>query len=406
MNPNKAALNQLRIERTADRGGVSWGPFIAVAIVATLAAGGAYVWFNRPQVAVVKTAIVRTAQSSRGGGALLNASGYVTARRAATVSSKVTGKVLEVLVEEGAYVEEQQVLARLDASNVQRSLELAEAQLGAARAALGETEAQLAFAMREVERYTRLTRNRSASALELDRAETEADALQARLERQTAEVAVAERQVALWRQQIEDAIIRAPFAGVVTAKNAQPGEMISPMSVGGFTRTGICTIVDMDSLEIEVDVNESYINRVHPDQPVEATLDAYPDWRIPARVIAIIPTADRQKATVQVRIGFERSDARILPEMSVKVAFQDAAVEAEPTAQSNPTIPQGAVRERDGRTIVWLARDGVVERRAVQVGEARGDEVEIVAGLSSGERVVIDGVEDLSDGARVREVRQ
>ena len=215
---------------------------------------------------------------------------------------------------------------------------------------------------------------------------------------------MADRQIAYWKQQFDDNTIRAPFAGIVTSKNAQPGEMISPMSVGGFTRTGICTIVDMSSLEIEVDVNESYINRVGSGQPVEATLDSYPEWHIPAKVIAIIPTADRQKATVKVRVGFEKLDSRVLPDMGVKVAFQSTG-EGQ-AASRNMVVPKTAVRQRDGRDLVWVVREGRVERRAVTVGTARGDEVTIAAGLSGGDRVMVEGPDNLADGTKVTETKR
>ncbi len=400
MTPDKTTLDELRIDRTASHRRGSKTVLIIIALILLVVAGGLYLWLNRPKVPVVRTVVVREAASG-GDKTVLNASGYVTARREATVSSKVTGKVLEVLVEEGMKVEAGQVLARIDSSNVEKSLHLAEAQLESVRKALGETRAQLDHAQREVRRLSRLAAGQSASTVELDQAETQAKALQARLEKQTADIAVSEREVALWKQQIDDAIIRAPFGGVVTTKNAQPGEMISPMSVGGFTRTGICTIVDMSSLEIEVDVSESYINRVEPGQPVEATLDSYPDWRIPAKVIAIIPTADRQKATVKVRVGFEKLDQRILPDMSVKVAFQSAG-DTQP-AQRSPIIPRSAIRQSDGKDVVWLVRDGRVERRAVKVGETRGDEMTVVAGLDGGERVVVEGADDLTEGVKVRE---
>src|SRR5207237_800120 len=151
----------------------------------------------------------------------------------------------------------------------------------------------------------------------------------------------------------------------VTSKNAQPGEMISPLSAGGaFTRTGICTIVDMESLEVEVDVNESYINRVQGGQPVEATLDAYQEWKIPCKVIAIIPTADRQKSTVKVRVGFDKLDPRILPEMSIKVAFREA-VTGGSAASRGVAVPKAAIQQRDGRDVVLVVQNGVAERRAV-----------------------------------------
>ena len=400
MSPDKQTLDELRIDRAPARKGKS--PVVLIILLLILAALAAAViwWFNRPRPAIVRTLLVQQ-PGSMGERTLLNASGYVAARREATVSSKVTGKVMEVLVEEGMKVEVGQVLARLDSSNVEKSLQLAEAQAESVRKTLDETKANLEQAEREFRRVTQLAENKIASPSEVDRVESEAKALKARLARQQADVSVSEREVALWKQQLDDTIIRAPFTGIVTSKNAQPGEMISPMSAGGFTRTGICTLVDMSSLEIEVDVNESFINRVQPGQPVEATLDSYPEWQIPAKVIAIIPTADRQKATVKVRVGFEKLDPRMLPDMRVKVAFQSAG-EAK-TAPRHMTIPKSAVRQHDGRNIVWIVRDGRVERRAVTVGVSRGEEVTIAAGLNGGEKVVIDGSDKLIDGGRVTE---
>jgi RND family efflux transporter MFP subunit len=356
-------------------------------------------WWMRPKPLVVPLATAREIVSG-GNRTLLNASGYVTARRDATVSSKVTGLVMEILVEEGMRVIAGQVLARLDASNIEASLRLAEARSASVRTAVGETRASLELAERELERVRRLSAAKVVSESEIDRASAEASVLRARLERQSAEIVVAEREAAVWRQQFEDTVIRAPFDGIVTSKNAQPGEIISPMSAGGgFTRTGICTIVDMGSLEVEVDVNESYINRVTPGQPVVATLDSYPDWPIPAKVIAIIPTADRQKATVRVRVGFDALDPRILPDMSLKVAFQSTESGAAP--KRAVALPREAVRRIDGRDIVWVVRDGTVERRAVTVEDTRGEEVTLAAGLAAGETVVLAGPAELADGMRV-----
>jgi HlyD family secretion protein len=403
MSPDKQTLDDLRI----DRGGASRRRFpmtlLLLVLLVGAAAAAAVWWFTRPKVPTVRTVAVHEAKSSSGGGTLLNGSGYVTARRQATVSSKITGKVVEVLVEEGMKVEAGQILARLDASNVEKSLHLAEAQLHSAKKALNETRANLEKAQRELQRTIQLAKEKVASASELDRVDAEAKSLEARLERQQADVAVAEREVNLWNQQIDDTVIRAPFSGIVTSKNAQPGEMISPMSVGGFTRTGICTIVDMSSLEIEVEVNESYINRVQSGAPVEATLDSYPDWRIPAKVIAIIPTADRQKATVKVRVGFEKLDPRILPDMSVKVAFLSSGETK--TMQRGITIPKAAVRQRDGRDMVWVIRDGRAERRAITIATTQADEVVVAAGLSGGERIAIEGADQLVDGSKVKEAK-
>jgi RND family efflux transporter MFP subunit len=404
MSPDKQTLDALRINRVeAPRARIS--PVMVVIVLAILALGGGVTWWaSRPDPIVIKTAVAQESSSGGGDRTLLNASGYVTARREATVSSKVTGKVVEVPIEEGMRVEAGQLIAKLDASNIEKSLHLAEAQLESARRAVGETQANLTFADHEVERITKMVQQNAESQTTLDRAITEAKALRARLEKQQAEIEVSTREVAVWNQQIEDMIIRAPFAGIVTTKNAQPGEMISPMSVGGFTRTGICTIVDMNSLEIEVDVSESFINRVQSAQPVQATLDSYPNWQIPGKVIAIIPTADRQKATVKVRVGFDKLDPRILPDMSVKVAFLSAGEVTK--GQRIVTIPKAALRSSDGKDIVWIARDGKVERRAVNVDMTVGDTVTLSAGVSGGERVIVEGHDKLRDGASVTEKNQ
>jgi len=396
-------LDSLRIDRDSApaqrRGWLTPLIFLAVAAVGV----GLWFWRQMPRPAEVRTVPVRALNAEQGASrTLLNASGYVEARRAATVSSKVTGKVVEVLIEEGMKVDAGQVLARLDDSNIKESLLIAEAQLESARKVVDETRPNLRFAIAEKKRFTDLVATQAASQSDYNRAETQAQALEATLARQESDVKVAERQVSSWKQQMDDNIIRAPFAGVITTKDSQPGEMISPVSAGGgFTRTGICTIVDMSSLEIEVDVSESYINRVQSDQRVEATLDAYGDWRIPAKVIAIIPAADRQKATVKVRIGFERLDPRILPDMGVKVAFLSVAEEKSTTPQRQFIVPTAAVQKVDGREVVWVVKDRKVERRAVAVAQVTGDEATLSAGLFAGETVVIQTSQALSDGVKV-----
>jgi RND family efflux transporter MFP subunit len=407
MNSPKPTLDDLRIDRSQAPNSRA-GSRVLVAVVCLLLLAGAVAWWLlRPHAIPVQTALAQEAQSSKPiEKTVLNASGYVTARRSSTVSSKVTGKVVEVLVEEGTAVKEEQVLARLDDTNVKASLRLAEAQLESSRRALAETKARLKEAELTLQRTTDLAKSKISAQADLDHAEADQTALTAKLEAQTADVTVAERQVAAWQQQMEDMIIRAPFAGIVTTKNAQPGEMISPMSAGGYTRTGICTMVDMQSLEIEIDVNESYINRVEPGQPVEATLDAYSDWKIPCKVIAIIPTADRQKSTVKVRVGFDKLDPRILPEMGVKVAFHEAAA-ASPAAsrQVAVRIPKAALQQDDGRDIVMVVQNGRAERRAVMVNQSNGEELVLGGGLTAGERVVVGAPKGLADGARVRIAR-
>ncbi len=401
MSSQKSSLDALRIDRPAipaERRGRAWLWWLL--ILGVLAGAAYFFWSQRTGLPVVTTAVVEESSSVGGMRAtLLNASGYVTARRSATVSSKVTGKVVEVLVDEGMEVKEGQVLARLDASNVEASLRYAEAQLEATRRALAETKSNRDLAEKELARLTGLSDAGAASRADYDRADAHARAMAARLEKQAADVLVAKADVAQWQQQVADNTILAPFGGIVTSKNAQPGEMISPMSVGGFTRTGICTIVDMDSLEIEVDVNESYINRVQAGQRVEATLDSYPEWKIPAKVIAIIPTADRQKATVKVRVAFDELDPRILPDMAVKVAFQSD--ETAPAGKSL-RIPKSAVKDDEGQDIVWVLAGDKVERRAIAISHSSGDTSSVSAGLSPGETIVIESTAALEDGRRVK----
>jgi RND family efflux transporter MFP subunit len=405
MSSDRGALDRLKIDRTQPAPASRSGWLLALAILVAIG-GVAWWWMHRAPAIEVATATVREQAAGGGdsaGATLLNASGYVTARRAATVSAKVTGKVTEVLVEEGMSVNAGAVLARLDDANVQAGLHLAEARVVSTRRIMEETEPTLAFARLELERFTKLKSSNVSSQQELAKAESEVRMLEARMARQAAEVVEAERQVDEWKQQVADTTVRAPFSGVITTKDAQPGEMISPMSSGGFTRTGICTVVDMSSLEIEVDVNESYINRVRPGLPAVATLDAYPDWRISCKVIAIIPTADRQKATVKVRIGFDQPDPRVLPEMGVKVAFQSAvpAATASSAASRKLVVPEAAVRQADGRSIVWVVKEGRVERRAVSVSHTAGGEAALSAGLNLGETVVLDPPAILTDSARV-----
>ena len=396
---DKAALDGLRIDRPHEetRRRVAWWIVLPIAIVALALAGWLFTRGSRKKVTVAPAQAV--AGQTRG--SILNASGYVTARRQATVSSKVTGKVIAVFIEEGMHVKAGQELARLDAAFASKGLALSQAEANAARSALEETRVRIREAQLDYDRAARLTSSEISSRADLDRARAQLDATRARLAAQTDQLATAQRQVELQRQNVEDTIIRAPFEGVVVSKDAQPGEMISPVSAGGgFTRTGICTIVDMDSLEIEVDVNEAYINRVHPNQRVEAVLDAYPDWKIPAHVITAVPTADRQKATVKVRIAFDQKDARILPDMGVKVSF----ITNEPAAAASQTIevPKAAVRRDGEQDIVFVVRDGKAERRAVKVLSAEGDKARLASGVAEGESVIVEGPADLKDGDGVK----
>jgi RND family efflux transporter MFP subunit len=397
-------LSALKIDRPVEEPGAARRVVVWVLLLAVLAgaAGAAWWWLTRERPAEVQVAQV-TVRAAGTQAAVLNASGYVTARRRATVSSKITGKVVEVNVEEGMAVREGQVLARLDDSAYRAAMGLAEAQVEAARRAVRENEVRLAEAQLTLKRLSDLLKDGIVTQADVDAARANVDSNQARIVLVNQQVAVAEQQVKLQQTDLDNTIIRAPFSGVAISKDAQPGEMVSPVSAGGgFTRTGICTIVDMRSLEIEVDVNESYINRVQPDQDVTAVLDAYPDWQIPARVITTIPAADRQKATVLVRIGFRALDPRILPDMGVKVTFLRPSGETtEATTQAVTLVPRAAVRTTGDTSHVFVVRGEVVERRAIRVGGTDGDRIEVQAGLQGGDRVVLSPPESLQDGAPV-----
>ncbi len=398
-------LAGLKIEREPERRhSTRWAGWVI--LMALLAGAGwfGWEWFTRERPIEVEAVSV-TSRPVGAQAAVLNASGYVTARRRATVSSKITGKIVEVNVEEGMAVREGQVLARLDDSTYRASLALAEARVTANQRAVRENDVRLAEAKLTLERMTQLLKDGVVTQAEVDSAQAEVDSLAARIEALTGQVIVSERQVELEQANLDDTVIRAPFSGVVISKNAQPGEMISPVSAGGgFTRTGICTIVDMRSLEIEVDVNESYINRVEQGQGVTAFLDAYPEWEIPARVITTVPTADRQKATVLVRIAFAELDPRILPDMGVKVTFlRQGDDEPQPAATPMALVPQAALSQDGDMTYVFLVSGSgdAVERRAVRTGGVDGGRVEVLAGLNPGDRIVISPPPALSDGAMI-----
>lgn len=400
---DKEALESLRLDPGSDPQRYRDAPvgkrrrlWIAVAVVAAFAAAIAWRAINSPVE-------VRTEMVEMPGGAadaaVLNASGYVVARQLATVSSKVTGRITEVLFEEGAAVTEGQVLARLDPATAKAEHAVIESSLESARRNLREIEVRLADARKTLARNRSLVERKLVAESVLDGSQAEVAALEARLAAAGAEVGVARSRLALSQQALDDLQIRAPFSGVVLSKDAQPGETVSPVSAGGgFTRTGIATIVDMDSREIEVDVNEAYINRVQDEQRVEAVLDAYPEWTLSGRVISIVPTADRQKATVRVRIAFDALDPRILPDMGIKVRFLEEAADGE---RPHPTVAASAVLRDGDAASVWVVRDGKVELRPIVAGPADGDRVTVLEGLRGGEAVVIDAPRRLRDGAAV-----
>ncbi|NWF34959.1 efflux RND transporter periplasmic adaptor subunit [Stenotrophomonas sp. SAM-B] len=409
MNASAELLKELRIDRKAGSPPPSpprRGRWIVLAIVLLIVlAGLAWFVFGRERPITVTTAPVVAIQQGGASSSVLDASGYVVARRMATVSAKITGKVREVMIEEGMRVEEGQIMATLDPidANAQRSLSAS--QLEAARSQLAGLQAQVAQADAEAGRLQALVGQQLVSRSQYDLAIAQRDNLRAQLKTAQRNTTVASDSLAIADLGVDNNIVRAPFSGVVTAKAAQPGEIVSPLSAGGgFTRTGIGTIVDMDSLEIEVEVGESFIGRVQPKMPVEATLNAYPDWKIPAEVIAIIPTADRGKATVKVRVALKTKDPRIVPEMGVRVSFLESAQPAEAAKPQGVRVPAAAIVERDQKTVAFVVKDDArVEQRAITVGTTLNNDRQVTQGLSAGDVVVTSPPAELHDGSKVTE---
>jgi RND family efflux transporter MFP subunit len=397
-------LEQLRLDPAQRDGGsaVKRRYWVAGGVLLLAILGGGAALLLKPQPLLVEAATTQEPAAFAGGVAVLDATGYVTARREATVSFKITGKLADVLIEEGDSVAHDQVLARLDDIDERTRLRLVQAQLGAVQAQLGRLEAEAEQAGRDLQRQQELNARGLTPRQALDDARTRVASLDAQLRAQSRQVDVAAAELQVGQVNLDNTVIRAPFSGVVVDVSAQPGEIVSPMSAGGgFTRTGICTIVDMNSLEIEVDVNEAYINRVRPGQPVTAVLDAYPDWRIPAQVIAIIPTADRSKATVKVRIALNQKDARIVPDMGIRVTFlQEAAADGAPPR--GVLLPAGALVQRDGRSVAFVIDGERVRRHELAPGQSYGDMLLIEEGLEAGMRVVRNPPAQLEDGMQVR----
>ena len=379
MNEKKDLLNDLKIDRSEDNepesSFIKRLGFVLVSIIILFLVLTQLGFLSQDEIIEVDAYKAKSAnQSNNSTSSVLDASGYVTARMQATVSSKITGKVLEVYIEEGMFVEKDQILAQLDDSTVQAELKFAETQLQEAR--------------RVFNRTLELRKDNLASQASLDAAESQLDGLKARLD--------------ISKQIVSDMKIRAPFSGVVINKAAQPGEMISPVSAGGgFTRTGIGTIVDMDSLEVEVDVNESYINRVQPGQPAITNLNAYPEWDINSEVIAIIPTADRNKATVKVRIGLLEKDQRVLPDMGAKVSFLKEQSNTKSVVLEGVIVPSTSVMKEGASSFVFLIKNGIIVKTKVQVESTSANYARIINGIKNGDSVVVNSNNGLQDGQEV-----
>lgn len=409
MDDRSTLLNQLRIDqddRTSTSGSRLWFLWLSIAVLAAAVSGVVWFRYAMAEVVTVDTVTAEAVSAAEGAqrGSILDASGYVIPRRQATVSSKITGKVIEVLIEEGQTVTEGEVIALLDDTNFRAAVQQSRAQLEHAEANLYAAEvafenAQPTF-LRNQEQFDQAV----ISAQAFDTAKAAYDVARTNVEVSRRSVNVARASLAVAERNLEDTIVRAPFAGVVTVKAAQEGEMVSPVSAGGgFTRTGIGTIVDMDSLEVEVDVSESFINRVHAGQELSVRLNAYPDWEIPGHVIAIIPTADRAKATVRVRVALEERDSRILPQMGVRVSFLSSeSGDSGRAAQTSVIVPAEAVQSNGDTGVVFIVRDEQVERRAVRLGARTTSGLVVTAGLEPGMRLAVGNLSLLSDGTKVR----
>jgi len=401
-------LSELRIERDQreDNAAASrrWVWVAVVLLVAASSVGAGWWFFAGRPMAVQAVAAVAPGVSS-GGGAVLQATGYVTARRRATVSTQITGTLTQVLIEEGDRVEKGQVLARLEDSALKAALNAARANVQAAEAQGVQARAQLVQAQADSRRTDELVAQGMITKQAAEQARTTAATYVAQLDARLREGEAARAQLAQAKVNFDYTVVRAPFSGVITEKAAQVGEIVSPLSAGGgFTRTGVGTIVDMDSLEVDVDVNEAYIGQVKPDMPAEAVLDAYPDWTIPAHVVAIVPAADRGKATVKVRVAMEKKDARIVPDMGVRVSFLGQKREAAAPPPKGVLVPAQAVVQRDGRAVVFVVGgDGRAAQLAVTPAPQDFGTMKLIPqAVKAGDRVVLSPPDSLRDGAAVK----
>jgi HlyD family secretion protein len=397
-------LNELRIDQRHrdDHTGARRWPWVVAAVVVLLALAGvgAYFMFGGQRFDVQSA--TATAPSAGGGDtAVLQATGYVTARRQATVSAQITGTLINVLIEEGDHVQEGQVIARLEDTAQRAGRAQTQAQLRSAQALLVQYQAQLGQNQRDLKRAQDLVGRKLVSEQAVEQARTQVETQSAQVSTQQKQIELAQASVQAAQVQLGYCTVRAPFSGVVIAKSAQVGEIVSPLSAGGgFTRTGVGTIVDMDSLEIEVDVTEAYINRVQPNQPAQTVLDAYPDWKIPSHVIAVIPTADRGKATVKVRIGIEAKDSRVLPDMGARVSFMEDKKQAAAAPPKGVLVPSNAIVQRDGKNLVFAIDGDRARAKSVTPGATFGD-LRLVEGIASGSQVIKSPPSDMGDGAKI-----
>jgi RND family efflux transporter MFP subunit len=378
-------------------------PLLGLLLIVVLLVGAGW-WALDTRSIAVHTAVAVAPSAGATAGAVLQATGYITARRRATVSTQITGTLTQVLIEEGDHVKKGQVIARLEDSSLRASLAVAQANVETAQAQVSQAQAQLAQAQADAQRQDALAARGMIAQQAAEQARTAVASYAAQLEARRREVDSARAQLVQTQVNFDYTVVHAPFAGVITEKAAQVGEIVSPLSAGGgFTRTGVGTIVDMDSLEVDVDVNEAYIGQVKPEMPAEAVLDAYPDWKVPAHVIAIVPAADRGKATVKVRVALEQKDVRLLPDMGVRVSFLGSKPTVTAALPKGVLVPSLAITQRETRNVVFVVVDGKVQQRAVTLATQDVGAMKLLSeGVKVGERLVLSPPQSLHEGSSVR----
>jgi RND family efflux transporter MFP subunit len=384
-------LSSLRIQRNDDApsGGQRGRVVAAVIVVLALLGAGAWWFAGSHGVIQVRSASVTASGGGSASSAGITANGYVVAFTHASVSAKILGRLATLDVHEGSHVKKGDVIASLDDADYR-------AQVATTRAAAAQVEVQLAQAKRDLARAQQLRQAQLNTQVEIENAETLVKAYEAQLATTRAQTELAEAT-------LENARVRAPFDGTVLRKDAEVGEIVAPSSAGGgLTRTAIVTMADLNRLEVEVDVNEAYIAQIHNGQKAFVTLDAYPDTSFNGQVRQVVPTADRQKATVQVKVSILDRDPRILPEMGAKVLFVNETHGTMHVVPRRVMIASDAVVQGPGGARVWVIEDGHVKSRAIEVGDTRDDQIEVRSGLGGGESIVIKPPAGLKDGARVR----
>ena len=416
--PPAADLSKLRINRDDPPPAVKralsrvlWLTAAAILIIGVVVIIGRRAGTVPVQVVTVTTSGEggRGTGDGAGGAVAVVANGYVVARTKAAVSAKIPGRLAQLNVSEGSSVQKGEVIARLDNADYAAAVGQAEADLASAKATLIESQSDRDQMQRDYVRVRDIHAQNPnlVSPQDVENADSRARQAGARFDAQSARVDAAAAALRVAQANLENTYVRAPFSGTVLRKEAEVGEVVAPSVGGGLTRGAVVTMADLATLEVEVDVNEAYIARVHSGQQARITLDAYPDTAFRGAVRQIIPTADRQRATVQVKVSILDRDPRILTEMGAKVEFLEtpraaAAGSGQPVERPRIIVPADAVRSENGRDVVWIVRDGRLQRRDVDAGPVSGNFREIRSGLAGGEQLLVGGIETPKEGQRVK----